>query len=135
MARQPTVQPPRTPLGTGEIGNDRPPDHLEPIAHARQQPIELLITQVDLAGEELADARLANPAEARQLRLGGAGLEHHLPQQVTSVRHALTIAKNTMGSALLLARPRVSRPEDHARDPSGRFLLEAFAYVDLGAER
>src|SRR5207253_3797445 len=89
---------PRTPLGTGEIGNDRPPDHLEPIAHARQQPIELLITQVDLAGEELADARLANPAEARQLRLGGAGLEHHLPQQVTSVRHALTIAKNTMGS-------------------------------------
>ena len=46
MRRQTAVQAPRSSLGTGEIGEDRSPDDLEAIAHARQQPIEL-VTPLD----------------------------------------------------------------------------------------
>src|ERR1022692_3367717 len=69
VRRQPTMQPPRAPLGAGEVGEHRSPDHFEPIPHARQQPVELLVAQVDPPGEELADARLPHPTEPRQLRL------------------------------------------------------------------
>ena len=67
VRRQLTVKPPRTPLRAGEVGPHLSPDDFEPIPHARQQPVELLVTQVDLSGEELADARLPHPAEPRQL--------------------------------------------------------------------
>ena len=70
VRRQLTVQPPRAPLRAGEFGSHRSPNDFEPIPQARQQPVELLVTQVDLSGEELADARLPHPAKARQLRLG-----------------------------------------------------------------
>src|SRR6266516_3838688 len=82
VRRQPAVQPPRTPLRTGEFGAHRSPDNLEPIPHARQQPVELLVAQADLPGEELANARLPHPAKARQLRLAGARVEHDLAQHI-----------------------------------------------------
>ena len=66
VSRQLTVQPPRAPLGAAEFGPHWSPDDFEPVPHARQQPVELLVTQVDLSGEELADARLPHTAEARQ---------------------------------------------------------------------
>jgi hypothetical protein len=50
------VQPPRAPLRAGEFGPHLPPDDFEPISHARQQPVELLVTRMDLPGQELADA-------------------------------------------------------------------------------
>ena len=69
VRRQLAVQPPRAPLRAGEFGPHLSPDDFEPIPHARQQPVELLVTQVAPSGEELADARLPHPAEARQLCL------------------------------------------------------------------
>ena len=67
VSRQLAVQPPRAPLGAAEFGSHLSPDNFKPITQARQQPVELLVTQVDLSGEELADARLPHPAKARQL--------------------------------------------------------------------
>ena len=64
VRRQLAVQPPRTPLGASEVGAHRSPEDFEPIPHARQQPVELLVAWADLPGEELADARLPHPAEA-----------------------------------------------------------------------
>ena len=66
------VEPPGPPLGTGEPGNHWPPGHLEAVSHAAQQPVELVVAQLDCAGQELADAGLADTAEAGQLGLGGA---------------------------------------------------------------
>jgi hypothetical protein len=71
---------------------------LESVAHTRQQPVELLVAQLNLVGEELADARLAYAAEARQFGLGGAGLAHHRPQYLTPVAHIATIAVGAIGS-------------------------------------
>ena len=53
-------------------------DDLEPVAHARQETIELIVTQLDLAGEELADAWLMDSADPGQLGLGDAGFKHHV---------------------------------------------------------
>src|SRR6202046_3257758 len=50
----------------------------QPIPHARQQPVELLVAQLDLPREELTDARLPHPTETRQLRLAGTRVEHDL---------------------------------------------------------
>ncbi|MDT5362559.1 MAG: hypothetical protein QOC69_4321 [Mycobacterium sp.] len=61
------------------------------LAHAGQQAVELLVAQVDLLGEELADAWLAHPAKARQFGLGGACLVHHRPQHLTPIAHTLLI--------------------------------------------
>jgi hypothetical protein len=65
---------------------------LEAVAHARQQPVKLLIAQVDLARQELADAGLAHTAEAGQLGLGGARFAHHLAEHLTASRHVNIIA-------------------------------------------
>src|ERR1017187_5316467 len=88
MRRQPTVQPPRAPLGAGEVGEHRSPDDFKPIPHARQQSVKLVIAQVDPLGEELADTRLPHPAETRQLRLAGARVEHDLTQHIAPTRHS-----------------------------------------------
>jgi hypothetical protein len=58
-------------------------------AHAGQQPVELVVAQLDRAGQELADAGLADAAEAGQLGLGGARFAHHLAEQVTTSVQAL----------------------------------------------
>src|SRR6185437_148001 len=58
MRRQLAVQPPGPPLGAGEIRVHRLPCDLEPVPHARQQPVQLIVAQLDLSGQELADARL-----------------------------------------------------------------------------
>jgi hypothetical protein len=52
----------------------------ESVAHARQQSVELLVAEVDLVGEELADARLVYATEIPlrveyQLTPAGARLE------------------------------------------------------------
>src|SRR5487761_805731 len=87
VRRQLTVQPPRAPLGAGEVGERWSPVSFEPIPHARQQPVELLVAQVDLPGEELALARLPHPTETRQLRLAGTRVEHDLAQHIALIRH------------------------------------------------
>jgi hypothetical protein len=56
--RELSVQSPGASLGAGQLGDDGPPDNFELISHAGQQPVELLVAQVDLAGQEQADARL-----------------------------------------------------------------------------
>jgi hypothetical protein len=60
------MEPPGPPLGTGELRDHRSSAHLEAIAHAGQQPVELIIAEVNCARKELADAGLANAAKARQ---------------------------------------------------------------------
>jgi hypothetical protein len=50
-------------FGAGQLGYDGTSDHLKSITHARQEPIELLIAQLDLSGKELADAGLMHPAD------------------------------------------------------------------------
>ncbi len=67
VPRQPTVKPPRAPLGAVLIGDHRPPDDFELISHARQKPVELLVAQTDFPAEELADTRLPHTANTRQL--------------------------------------------------------------------
>src|ERR1700689_4145131 len=47
------MEPPGPPLGAGELRDHRPSAHLEAIAHARQQTVELIIAQVNRAGKEL----------------------------------------------------------------------------------
>jgi hypothetical protein len=89
---EPAVEPPGPPLGAGELGDRGSSDHFEAVAHAGQQPVELVVAQLDLAGQELADTGLANAAEARQCGLGGARFAHHLAEQVTASRHAIIIA-------------------------------------------
>ena len=59
------------------------------IAHAGQEALELVVAEVDPAGEEAADARLPHTAEPGQVRLRGARLEHHLAQHVATTRHAI----------------------------------------------
>jgi hypothetical protein len=50
VAGELAVQASGPPLGAGELGDDRPPDHFEAVAHAGQQPVELVIAQADPAG-------------------------------------------------------------------------------------
>lgn len=49
------VKAPRTPLGASEIRYDRLADDVQRVAHAGQQPIELIVTEGSPAGQELAD--------------------------------------------------------------------------------
>jgi hypothetical protein len=81
---EPAVEPPGPPLGTGEVRRDGPSGHFEAVTHAAQQPVDLLVTQVDLAREELADAGLADAAEAGQSDVGSARFAHHLTEHVAS---------------------------------------------------
>jgi hypothetical protein len=57
------VEPPGLTLGAGQLGDHWPPGHFEAVAHAGQQPVELVIAQLDRARPELADTRLADAAE------------------------------------------------------------------------
>ena len=61
--REATVKLPRPALGSGQLRHDWAPHDFQAETHARQQSVELLVAEVDLAGEELADARLTHPAE------------------------------------------------------------------------
>ena len=78
------MESPRPSFGAGQLGHDGTSDHLKSITHARQEPIELLIAQLDLPGKELADAGLMHTADTGQLGLGGACFEHHLTEQTTT---------------------------------------------------
>ena len=49
VRRQLTMQPPGAPLGAGEFGPHLSPDDFELVPHARQQPVELLVTRVDFS--------------------------------------------------------------------------------------
>ena len=95
------MQHPRPAFGVGEIRHHRAADDLQAIAHAREQPVELVVTQIDLAGQELADARLVDAAESGQLRLGDAGFQHHLTKQLTPFTHFVIIAKSAMSPTSL----------------------------------
>jgi hypothetical protein len=86
------VESPRPSFGAGQFGQDVTSDHLKSITHARQEPIELLIAQLDLSGNELADAGLMQTADTRQLGLGSACFEHHLTEQTTTARRTRIIA-------------------------------------------
>jgi hypothetical protein len=86
------VEEPGPPLRAGEVRDDRPPKHFEAITHARQQPVKLLVAQVDLAREELADTGLAHTTEAGQAGLGGARFAHHLAEYLATFRHIKIIA-------------------------------------------
>lgn len=97
--RQAAVESPGSPLGAGEIGDDGPAGHFEAVAHAGQQPVELVIAQLDRPGQELTDAGLVNAAEAGQLSLGGARFAHHLTEQIATSRHTAIIASNAIACA------------------------------------
>lgn len=87
LSRECAVELPRSAFGAGELGDDGPADDLEAAAHAGQEPIELLVAEVDAFRQETADARLTHAAEPGQIGLGGARLDHHLAQQLTPTRH------------------------------------------------
>jgi hypothetical protein len=65
--REPPVQLPRAAFRASQLGHDGTTYDLESKAHAGQQPVELIIADVDLAREEAADARLAHAAEPGQV--------------------------------------------------------------------
>ena len=115
------VEPPGSPLGAGELRDHGPPGHFEAVAHAGQQPVELVIAQLDLAGQELADAGLANAAKARQRGLGGARFAHHLAEQVTTSRHITGIASDAIR---LVAAPRLQQITGLSSVRLGRRLSE-----------
>src|SRR5699024_11537066 len=106
MARQLEVQTPRSSFGAGQLGYDGASDDLQAVAHAGQQPVKLLVAQLDLPGEELADAGLMHTADTRQFGLGGARLEHHLMKHVSTTGHAKSI-----------------RSEEHTSELQSRFDL------------
>ena len=117
VRRQPPVQHPRAALRTGQLHRHRPTDHLQPVAHTRQQPVQLLIAELDPSRQELADARLMDPTEPRQLRLGHARLEHHLPENITTTRHQRNIAPLAIStlrgeSVVALLQPPPTRRKD-----------------------
>ena len=66
---EPAVQPPGPPFGAVEVRRDGPPGHFKAVTHTGKKSVELLVAQVDLARKELADAGLANAAEAGQAAL------------------------------------------------------------------
>ena len=99
--REPPVQLPGSAFRASQLGDDRASYDLEPEAHARQEPVELVVAEVDATREEAADARLADTAEPGQLGLRGARLEHHLAQHVTPTRHEQTIAVSAMEAVLV----------------------------------
>ena len=90
------MEPPGPPLRASELRDHRPSGHFEAVAHAGQQPVELVVAQLDRAGQELADTGLVNAAETGQLGLGGARFAHHLAEQVATPRHVKTIASDAM---------------------------------------
>lgn len=61
VAGESPMRHPRPPLRVRQIGLNRAPHDLQSEPHPGQQPVELVIAEVDLAGDELADARLAHP--------------------------------------------------------------------------
>lgn len=65
--REPPVQLPRAAFGASQLGDDGASYDLEAEAHARQETVELVVADVDLAGEEAADARLTHTAESGQI--------------------------------------------------------------------
>ena len=87
MCRKLPVHAPGALLGTREVCVYGLAIDFESVAHARQQPVELLVAQINLAREELTDARLAYATEARQIGLGGAGFAHHRPQYLAPIAH------------------------------------------------
>ena len=105
------VELPRPTFGASELGKDGPANDLEAAAHARQEPVELLVAEVDALRQETADARLSHAAEPGQIGLSGGRLDHHLAQQLTPTRHAQTIAVVAMATvaASLTQMPR-ARP-------------------------
>ena len=110
------MEAPRPAFRAVELRDDGPPDYLEAVAHAGQQPVELLVAQVGLARQELADAGLADPAEAGQVSLGGARLAHHLAEHVASSGHIRIIAVDAINLAENMAAGTRLRPH---RIPAG----------------
>src|SRR5688572_25649748 len=96
MHRELPVQPPRTPRRTTQLVLDWAPDHLQSVSHAGQQAIQHLVAEVTPPGEKLADARLTDSADPRQLRLGDAAFQHHLTQDLPTAGHTTNIAGTTM---------------------------------------
>jgi hypothetical protein len=47
---EPAVEPLGPPLGAGELGDRGSSDHFEAVAHAGQQPVELVVAQFDRTG-------------------------------------------------------------------------------------
>ena len=85
--RQMPMQLPGPSLRTSQLRDDRSANDLELEAHAREQPIELVVTEINLSGEETTDARLTHAAGSRQTGLRGARIEHHLAQHVAPTDH------------------------------------------------
>jgi hypothetical protein len=48
--REPAVEPPGPPLGAGELRDRGPSGHFEAVAHTGQQPVELVVAQLDRTG-------------------------------------------------------------------------------------
>jgi hypothetical protein len=103
------VQSPRPSFRAGQLGHDGASDHLKSITHARQEPIELLIAQLDLSGKELTDAGLMHTADTGQLRLSGARFQHHLTEQTTTAGDTQTIACPAMDRSTADDRSTSSR--------------------------
>ena len=55
------MQVPRAPFGAGELGHHRPAYDFQPVAHARQEALGLVVAEVDPTGEEAADAGCRTP--------------------------------------------------------------------------
>lgn len=111
VAGEPAVEVPGSPLGPGQVGSDRPQDYFKAVAHAGQQPLELVVAQINLARQKLADARLVNAAETGQPGLGGARFAHHLAEQVAASRHTRIIAADAI--------PRRARNQGNRKRISG----------------
>ena len=127
--REPTVKSPGPPLGAGEFRDHGAPGHLEAVAHAGQQPVELVVAEFDCARQELADTGLMDTAETGQLRLGGARFAHHLAEEITTLSHHATIAFHAIEV--------IAKGGDLHRFTSGHVFLNSelrkltWAHVDL----
>ena len=102
------MEPPGPALGAAELRDHRPSGHFEAVANAAQQPVELVVAQLDLAGQELADAGLPDAAEAGQLGLGGARFAYHPAGQVATSRHIAVIASNAIDLVAVQSLERIT---------------------------
>jgi hypothetical protein len=82
---------------SGQVWFYRPADDFQAIPQAGEQSVEHVVAEVSPPGQVLIDAGLPHPADSSQLGLGGAGFQHHLPQDLAASGHDTTIARTAIG--------------------------------------
>lgn len=128
MCRQLPVHAPGASLGTREVCVYGLATDFESVAHARQQPVDLVVAEIDCAAEKLADAGLSYTTDPRELRLARPGCSHDGAEDVAGT-HDQTIAYYAIGIAAQSRQPvDCECPDSDACDEAISDLIRRWRY-------